>query len=107
RIARIMEEQVRGTDVACRYGGEEFAIILPETSLEEAHVSADRWRQEVPKRFAADFALTVSIGLAACPEHAKKPRALLAAADEALYQAKRAGKNQVRTAGLQTDLVSR
>lgn len=91
---------VRAEDVACRYGGEEFALILPECSLQQATVRAE----EICKRLReygthtnqhAKEALTVSIGVAAFVETTDRVDLLLKFADDALYQAKRTGRDRV------------
>jgi len=91
---------VRAEDVACRYGGEEFALILPECSLRQATVRAAeickrlREYRGQPDQQAVD-ALTVSIGVAAFDETTDRVDLLLRFADDALYQAKRAGRDRV------------
>jgi len=91
---------VRAEDVACRYGGEEFALILPECSLRQATVRAAEICKRIreyrgqPDQHAAD-ALTVSIGVAAFDETTDRVDLLLKFADDALYQAKRAGRDRV------------
>jgi diguanylate cyclase (GGDEF)-like protein len=91
---------VRAEDVACRYGGEEFALILPECSLQQATVRAETIRKRLkeysaqPDRHTKD-GLTVSIGVAAFDETTDRVDLLLKFADDALYQAKRTGRNRV------------
>jgi diguanylate cyclase (GGDEF)-like protein len=91
---------VRAEDVACRYGGEEFALILPECSLRQATVRAEEICRRIreycaqPDQQAAGV-LTVSIGVAAFDETTDRVDLLLKFADDALYQAKRAGRNRV------------
>lgn len=96
RIGRI----VRETDVVSRYGGEEFAILLPGTDLAGALVAAEKIRSRIGNRpfghDALDIRVTVSIGIATCKEHRPpKPEDLLAFADKALYAAKAGGRNCV------------
>src|SRR5260221_7084791 len=91
---------VRAEDVVCRYGGEEFALILPECSLHQATLRAEeicqRLRQPcTPPSSQATRALTVSISVAAFEETTDRVDLLLKFADDALYQAKRAGRNRV------------
>ncbi len=91
---------VRADDVACRYGGEEFALILPECSLRQATVRAEEIRRRISENHArssdqATHALTVSIGVAAFDETTDRVDLLLEFADDALYQAKHAGRDRV------------
>ena len=98
--ARILAH-VRGADVACRYGGDEFAIILPDTGIQEALVVADRIRSDIEASFAREpvgtlqVVLTTSGGLAAFGRTVTTAEQLLAAADRALYDAKAAGGDRV------------
>lgn len=100
-VARILRGAVRDIDVAARYGGEEFALLLPETPKTGAGSVADRIRGRVEQRFAAReleghlIGMTISAGVATFPEDAIDLDGLLRRADEALYQAKSAGKNRV------------
>jgi len=100
-VGRLLVQRVREIDVAARYGGEEFAVILPETRRMSAFVVAERIRSEVERYFKRksvnghDTRATLSGGVASFPEDAETPEALLARADEALYRAKRSGKNLV------------
>ncbi len=100
RVARAFKESVREVDVVCRYGGEEFTVILPAADAKAARVVARRIRARVELETfdlapEVSFRLTVSVGAACCPGDARTARRLVEAADEALYQAKRAGKNRV------------
>jgi diguanylate cyclase (GGDEF)-like protein len=101
-FADILRATVREIDLPARYGGEEFAVLLPQTELEGANQLAERLRRALAARPMATHpgglvAVTASFGVAAFPE-APTPAALFAAADEALYRAKRAGKNCVVSA---------
>ncbi len=92
--------RVRRHDVVARYGGEEFALLLPMTDTEAAMVVAERVRAAVestpiPFNDGRQVTVTVSIGVATLPIHGSNEEGLLAAADEALYRAKRAGRNQI------------
>ena len=109
----LVEELTRGVremDTVARYGGEEFALIFPETTPAKAWVVADRLRKRIEGRlFVApqlDQALTVtiSLGLACFPEDAGTKRSLIERADQALYQAKRSGKNCLVTSSSLADL---
>jgi diguanylate cyclase (GGDEF)-like protein len=101
-LVKELQGQLRATDVAARYGGDEFVVMLPDTPARGALEVAERVRRAVDEAlFNADGArvpCTVSIGLASFPEHGRNIEALLARADRALYQAKAAGRNRVHAA---------
>lgn len=99
-VAKEIKNSIRTTDYASRYGGEEFIIILPETVTIKAKELAERLRGKIADfHFTTnndkDIKLTVSIGIASFPYHAKTTQTLLKAADIAMYAAKEAGRNQV------------
>jgi diguanylate cyclase (GGDEF)-like protein len=100
--AQCLKSVLRGADVASRYGGEEFCILLPQTTLEEAVAIAQRIRRRVERtRFPHGKTqplgtVTVSIGVSALNETTNSPAAIILAADRALYDAKRLGKNNVQ-----------
>lgn len=101
RFGEIVRAAVRASDLACRFGGEEFAVLLPNTAASSARAVADRIRRALERaRFevdGADFWVTVSAGLAdAAAASALDPAQLLARADRALYAAKAGGRNRVR-----------
>lgn len=101
RLGRTLRHSFRSTDDACRYGGEEFALIFPETGKDEGAQIADRLRiviEAIPPDPEIPRPLTASLGVAAFPVDARTPTDLVRAADRALYQAKAAGRNCVRTA---------
>jgi diguanylate cyclase (GGDEF)-like protein len=105
RVAQTLERNARLTDVVCRYGGEEWALILPETTQEEALQVAERLRQQIEQlQIRPDLLLTLSAGVAIFPNHARLADDLLHAADAAMFQAKRQGKNRVVLAEPRTDL---
>jgi diguanylate cyclase (GGDEF)-like protein len=101
KLGEIMLQTIRGVDVAFRYGGEEFIVLLPETKLENAILAAERLRGTIQKRTAAELAglatrgVTVSIGVASYPDNADKMDELFNIVDSLLYRAKRCGKNKV------------
>ncbi len=99
-VGEILLRSVRAEDIACRYGGEEFTLILPECSLKQAAVRAEIIRQRVAETCARQAservqAVTISIGIAAFDETTDQIGLLLKFADDALYDAKRAGRNRV------------
>jgi diguanylate cyclase (GGDEF)-like protein len=96
-MAEILLKQSRGINVICRYGGDEFAVLLVETSKSGARLYADRIRYVLSTwTFAHGRRITASFGIASLPEDvAPAADELIRAADEALYAAKRAGKNRV------------
>ena len=96
-MADILLKYSRGINVICRYGGDEFAVLLVETSKAGARLYADRIRQVLATYpFANGRRVTASFGIASLPEDvAPAADDLMRAADEALYAAKRAGKNRV------------
>jgi two-component system cell cycle response regulator len=98
-VARRLMGSTREVDLVARFGGEEFVLVLPQTELDGAVRVADKVRSElcatpVPTE-AGPITVSVSAGVACHPEHGANTAELLAAADEALYRAKEAGKNQV------------
>ena len=99
RVALVAREGLRAADAACRVGGEEFAILLPETSKQAARVAADRLVSGV-RGLPGVRPVTVSCGVATFPEDASNPTEILAAADAALYAAKARGKDRVAGFGL-------
>jgi len=101
KVAQVMRSAVRTNDVASRYGGEEFAIVLPETDLDGAEIFAERLRariEQTPIQFR-DRALgvTVSLGVACYPSNpAQNKTQLISLADRAMMEAKRGGRNRVK-----------
>lgn len=95
-MGRNLASVARDSDICCRYGGEEFAVILPLTDVHTAGVIADRLRTKLVE-FLPDGCtmVTVSIGVVSCGEKTRTSRELVKKADAALYQAKRNGKNRV------------
>jgi len=95
RVARVLSEHKRQIDFAARVGGEQFGLILPNTSQDEAFVLAERLRCTVGEEFAEDSVpITISFGLATHPEHGQTAASLLRASDEALYAAKGGGRDR-------------
>jgi len=98
-VAAVAQGQARETDIVARYGGEEMALILPETDAKGAHAIAERIRKAVGAAAHAtergNIQVTVSVGLVTWPGAAQTPEDLLEAADRALYRAKQSGRNRV------------
>ncbi len=94
----ILAKQSRRVDIATRYGGEEFAVILPQTSTIGARAAAEHWRKSINHCLVGDIRLSASIGIATYPNHTNTVERLISAADAALYQAKNDGRNRVREA---------
>lgn len=98
-IASLLKDKVRTTDIVCRYGGDEFALILKDTPKDEAVRTCERIRETFQLRFAAAVVqVTASIGLACYPTDAPNKKDLAKAADDALYVSKREGRNRVTAA---------
>jgi diguanylate cyclase (GGDEF)-like protein len=101
RLAKLFHSNLRAVDLVARYGGEEFVMVLLDTDLRGGHVAAEKIRKAVetePFQFGSKQPggkLTISLGIAAYPGHADDPTTLVEAADQALYEAKAAGRNQV------------
>ncbi|PJB49963.1 MAG: diguanylate cyclase, partial [Chloroflexi bacterium CG_4_9_14_3_um_filter_45_9] len=88
----IIRSSIRGGDQAFRYGGDEFVVILPETTPDNAYVVAERLRGQMATEMGAkNIAVTCSIGLASYPSDGVMSGELVTAADTALYHAKRTG----------------
>ena len=98
-LSALLKRQSRKMDYVCRYGGEEFTVILPQTDKREAFFIAERLREHIHsfpfahEEILPGKKLTMSLGVATFPEDGKTPSELIAASDKALYQAKRKGKN--------------
>jgi diguanylate cyclase (GGDEF)-like protein len=109
-FSAALDRSVRETDLAARYGGEEFVVVLPGAKLPNAARAAEQMRKAaaelaVPGRNGEVATFTVSFGVAEFPTYANA-EALIAAADAALYQAKRGGKNRVAASTVQGQVVA-
>jgi diguanylate cyclase (GGDEF)-like protein len=99
-LALLLKNQSRKMDYVCRYGGEEFTIILPQTDKKEAFMIAERIRMDIirykflQEEILPNKKLTVSLGLATFPENGATPGELIRASDKSLYEAKNKGKNK-------------
>lgn len=96
-VGAVLKEGLRGADVAARLGGEEFSILLPQTTCEEAVTIAERIRRRVEATEFPKRKVTISIGVACCSAELNSPHKLIDAADQAVYEAKRSGRNNVQT----------
>ncbi|MFN2397026.1 MAG: diguanylate cyclase [Gemmatimonadaceae bacterium] len=98
-VAAILRDSTRAVDCVARYGGEEFVVLLPETSMDAALPVAERIRALVEAEDFSGQNITLSIGVAEFPKDAETALSVIAVADEAMYEAKRGGRNQVVQAG--------
>jgi len=102
-VGGLLKQNIRGSDVACRYGGEELTLIFPELSLQETAIMAEMIREAIAQlklSLNGQFlgTLTASLGVAAFPEHGTTGTAVMQSADAALYRAKAAGRDRVMVA---------
>jgi len=97
-IARLMKKYARGSDIVCRYGGEEFLLVLPGTTLDSAAKRAEEIRQKcaeiILQHEGKDLKVTMSFGVAIYPDHGKEAEEIIVKADKALYRAKAQGRNR-------------
>lgn len=102
-LGAFLKTNLRGGDAACRYGGEEFILFLPDTSLEGARRNMERIREGIGSLRISHMGLTLppvtlSMGVAVYPDHGREMGALIGAADAALYRAKKEGRNRILAA---------
>ena len=104
-VAGILKQQLRKADLVCRYGGEEFAIVVPETTGENALTVAEKLRRQVASHPfpGVPRAVTISCGVADYPEHGATRDEVVAAADSALYIAKQQGRDRVVAAAVKKE----
>ncbi len=100
QVAQVLTKAVRTEDSVYRYGGEEFTVLLPDADSASARIVAERLRREIERLRASlgggrETSVTVSIGVASCPADGSSYGDLVSAADAAMYEAKRAGRNRV------------
>jgi diguanylate cyclase (GGDEF)-like protein len=98
-IAKLLQSHARGSDVICRYGGEEFLIVMPGANARAARKRAEQLRVQCEKMRIAyggkDLKVTLSFGVAAYPTHGSEGEEIVIKADKALYKSKRSGRNCV------------
>ena len=98
-VANVVKESVAGKGAAYRYGGEELVICLPNHDLHESTAVAERVRAAIEKSVFTSLQVTASLGVAALPDHGSSAAELIGAADAAMYDAKKRGRNLVRVSG--------
>jgi diguanylate cyclase (GGDEF)-like protein len=104
RVSAVLRDTIRSYDCAARYGGEEFLVMLSATMLGRAQEAAERIRNKVrAEKFEGGGTVTISIGVAEYPSHGDTAKSIIGQADAALYEAKRAGRDQVICAGARGD----
>ncbi len=99
-MGKIFQEETRGSDIVCRYGGEEFLIFMYDTNFDNAKAFAEKLRNDVRqlnlKYGAASLGtITISQGIAIFPDDGVMPQTLIEGADHALYKAKKTGRNKI------------
>lgn len=105
-VSSILKQQLRKVDMVCRYGGDEFAIVVPETTGESAVRVAEKLRRQIETHFfpGVPRQVTISCGVADYPAHGITRDEVVAAADSALYQAKQLGRNKVASAAMKKEV---
>jgi len=110
-ISKLIKKSFRSSDVVCRYGGEEFCVIMPHTSIQGALIKAEKLRvliEETPfinQKVQPGGNLTISIGVSEAPTHSSDPEKLLKLADDALYESKKTGRNKITIAKIPDDYI--
>src|SRR4029078_6461388 len=101
-VAESLKQELRAVDSAARFGGDEFAIILPQANESGALIVAERLRKRISATHIRGYGrVTASIGLASFPIHASSRDLLGVAADRALYESKRKGRNRISSASVE------
>jgi diguanylate cyclase (GGDEF)-like protein len=109
-VAHVLKRHTRAEDVACRYGGEEFLVVLPACTVDDAYSKAEAIREAIAQlhvlsRGIALPLVTASIGIACCPQDGERMEDLIAGADAALYRAKSSGRNCIVACNAPGDIV--
>lgn len=96
----VLRERLRKSDISCRYGGDEFVLVLPDSTITDTHERVEQIRKlmmefKIHSGFQSAGAITISAGIAQAPEHGTTELELLRAADEAMYTAKQAGGDRI------------
>ena len=109
-VAHVLKRHTRAEDVACRYGGEEFLVVLPACPVDDAYAKAEAIREAIAQLhvFSRGIALprvTASLGIACYPEDGERMEDLIAEADAALYRAKSSGRNCIAASNAPGDIV--
>ena len=102
-LGQLIQDQIRKEDIACRYGGEEFLLILPEAPMEIVMKRANEVNLSVKRLHMQSKSLkqiTISAGVAIFPEHGSTSKNIIKAADAALYRAKEEGRDRVCLSGM-------
>jgi diguanylate cyclase (GGDEF)-like protein len=99
-LGSFLQANIRTSDIACRYGGEEFIVIMPATSLQIARERGEKLREEVKNiqlqhEPSIDWQISLSLGVACFPSHGSTSQEIIKAADTALYRAKREGRDRL------------
>lgn len=103
-IAHVLQKGIRGIDLTARVGGEEFAVLLPETEIEAGMEVAERLCQSIRTiKIPHVGHITASFGIAAFPLHGKSSKSIIAAADAAMYEAKHSGRNRIERATIKAN----
>ncbi len=109
KVGSLIKQHTRGFDFVCRYGGEEFLLVMPGASIHTAEVRAEEIRQRVMSTViennGQNLSVTISLGLANYPEHGQGAEAVIIKADKALYHSKHTGRNRV-TVWRENELVT-